>query len=406
MSMDIPDNRRLPLAGIRILDLTSVIMGPYATQMLAEYGADVVKLEPPEGDIMRNMGPHREPQMGPVYLNLNRGKRSVVLDMKQPEAHGIMAQAVRHHDVFVTNMRHKALKKLGLDWETLSQHNPRLIYVFLAGFAEDGPHAGKPAYDDLIQGMAALPDLMQTATGERPGYLPINIADKTVGLFVVQTVLAALLERMSSGEGQYIEVPMYETMAGFMLSDHLGAATFADEAASAAGNPRLLSRYRRPYKTADGWLSTIVYTDKHWKSFLRLMGDEGLWLSDERFRSMASRTHHIDAVYAYVEQQLARKDTATWVRLLAEADIPVAPVAQLGELIETLEQGNLIGRYRDAQGQSYRGINPSVRWQRTPLRAGVKAPRLGEHTEQVLAEWTQISSTAQAPSIKRAQPAR
>ncbi|GAB2484207.1 CoA transferase [Comamonas humi] len=388
--------RRLPLAGIRILDLTSVIMGPYATQMLAEYGADVVKLEPPEGDIMRNMGPHREPQMGPVYLNLNRGKRSVVLDMKQPEAHGIVARAVRHQDVFVTNMRRKALKKLGLDWETLSRHNPRLIYVFLAGFAEDGPHAGKPAYDDLIQGMAALPDLVQTATGERPGYLPINIADKTVGLFVVQTVLAALLERMASGEGQYIEVPMYETMAGFMLSDHLGAATFADEAASQAGNPRLLSRYRRPYQTADGWISTIVYTDKHWESFLLLMGDEQLWLTDERFRSMASRTQHIDAVYAYVEEQLARRDTATWVRLLAEADIPVAPVARLGGLIEELEQGGqgLIGRYHDAQGRAYRGINPSIRWQRTPLRAGAKAPHLGEHTEQVLAEWAAQSALA------------
>jgi crotonobetainyl-CoA:carnitine CoA-transferase CaiB-like acyl-CoA transferase len=386
-------SHKLPLSGTRILDLTSVIMGPYATQMLAEYGADVVKIEPPEGDIMRNMGPHREPQMGPVYLNLNRGKRSVVLDMKQPQSHGTLTQALRHHDVFVTNMRHKALKKLGLDWETLSRHNPRLIYVFLAGFAENGAHAGKPAYDDLIQGMTALPDLVQQASGERPGYLPINIADKTVGLFVVQTVLAALLERMASGLGQYIEVPMYETMASFMLSDHLGAATFADEAACQAGNPRLLSHYRRPYQTTDGWLSTIIYTDKHWESFLRLTGNEQLWHSDARFRSMSSRTRHIDAVYAYAEAELARQDTATWLRLLSAADIPVAPVAQLAELIDTLEQGEqaLIGRYSDATGQAYRGLNPSIRWQRTPLRAGCKAPQLGEHTTEVLAEWAQRS---------------
>ncbi|WP_416401203.1 CaiB/BaiF CoA transferase family protein [Alicycliphilus denitrificans] len=382
-------NSQMPLAGTRILDLTSVIMGPYATQMLAEYGADVVKVEPPEGDIMRNMGPHREPQMGPVYLNLNRGKRSVVLDMKHPESRRIMAQAVRHNDVFITNTRHKALKKLGLDWETLSRHNPRLIYVFLAGFAEDSEHAGKPAYDDLIQGMVALPSLVQQASGGQPEYIPINIADKTVGLFVVQTVLAALLERISSGQGQYIEIPMYETMAGFVLSDHMGAATFADEDSCQAGNPRLLSLYRRPYRTADGWISTIVYTDKHWESFLRLMGDEHLWHTDDRFQSMANRTNNIDAVYAYVEKQLVRKSTATWMRLLSEADIPVAPVAQLGELIDALEQraNSVIGRYQGSKGQRYRGINPSIQWQRTPLRAGAKAPYLGEHTEQVLAEW-------------------
>lgn len=239
-------NAGLPLSGIRILDLTSVIMGPFATQMLAEYGADVVKLEPPEGDIMREMGPHLEPSMGPVYLNLNRGKRSVCLDLKQPESREVIARAAQASDVFVTNMRKKALAKLELDWDTLRRHNPRLVYVFLAGFAEHGPDAGRPAYDDLIQGMVGLPGLVARAADGRPRYLPLNIADKTVGLYVVQTVLAALLQQRRAEQGQYIEVPMYETMASFMLSDHLGAATFAANDAALAGNPRLLSAYRRP----------------------------------------------------------------------------------------------------------------------------------------------------------------
>jgi len=379
----------LPLSGTRILDLTSVIMGPFATQMLAEYGADVIKLEPPEGDIMREMGPHQEPGMGPVYLNLNRGKRSVCLDLKQPASHEVVMRAAQASDVFVTNMRKKALLKLGLDRDTMRRHNPRLIYVFLAGFAEHGPHAGKPAYDDLIQGMIGLPGLSARSAAGRPLYLPLNMADKTVGLYVVQTVLAALLQRSRAEEGQYIEVPMFETMASFMLSDHLGAATFATHDAAEAGNPRLLSAYRRPYRTADGWICTIVYTDRHWESFMRLVGDGALWESDLRFRSMANRTKNIDAVYAYVEGRLATRSTQAWLQLLAEADIPVAACTDLGELIDTLEgtENGVVHRYQDAHGRWYRGLSPTVKWTRTPLAAGAMAPRLGEHTEEVLREW-------------------
>ncbi|KPV00283.1 hypothetical protein APR50_13475 [Variovorax paradoxus] len=387
-------NAGLPLSGIRILDLTSVIMGPFATQMLAEYGADVVKLEPPEGDIMREMGPHLEPSMGPVYLNLNRGKRSVCLDLKQPESREVIARAAQASDVFVTNMRKKALAKLELDWDTLRRHNPRLVYVFLAGFAEHGPDAGRPAYDDLIQGMVGLPGLVARAADGRPRYLPLNIADKTVGLYVVQTVLAALLQQRRAEQGQYIEVPMYETMASFMLSDHLGAATFAANDAALAGNPRLLSAYRRPYRTVDGWICTIVYTDRHWESFMRLVGDGELWDRDARFRSMANRTKHIDAVYAYVESRLATRSTATWLQLLADADIPVAACPELGELIDSLENAErgVVHRYQDAAGRWYRGLSPTVRWTRTPLAAGAMAPRLGEHTDEVLREWMGVAA--------------
>lgn len=378
----------LPLSGVRVLDLTSVIMGPYATQMLAEYGADVIKVEPPEGDIMRGMGPVREAGMGPVFLNLNRGKRSLCLDLKAESSTVVMQRAVAGADVFVTNVRHKALARLGLGWDALRQHNPRLIYLFLSGFSESGPHAGRPAYDDLIQAMVGLPDLVARATGGPPQYLPLNIADKTVGLFAAQTVLAALLQRARSGSGQYIELPMFETMANFVLADHLGAGSF-EPPLGAAGNPRLLSPYRKPYRTQDGWLSTILYTDRHWEAFLDLVGHAHLWHEDARFRSMASRTAHIDAVYAFVEQQIGLRTTADWLESLANIDIPVARVSDIGTLADALREAGsaAVGPCSDHQGQRYVGLAPASRWSVSQPVAGAVAPRLGEHNDELLREF-------------------
>lgn len=379
---------KLPLSGIRVLDLTSVIMGPYATQMLAEYGADVIKLEPPEGDIMRGMGPHREPGMGPVFLNLNRGKRSLCLDLKSPDAPDIIRKAIASSDVFITNMRRKALDKLGLDWNTLRACNSKLVYVFLSGFGESGPDAGRPAYDDLIQGMIALPDLVSRANGCAPQYLPLNLADKTMGLFAAQTVLAALMQqRMHGGGGQYIEIPMLETMASFVLSDHLGASTF-EPPIGPPGNPRLLSPYRRPYRTRDGWLSSIVYTNRHWEAFLQLVGAGDLWESDPRFRSMTSRTQHIDEVYAFVDQHMATRTTEDWIEALNAADIPAARAMGIDELVGEMErpERGVVHRYQDAEGNWYRGLRPTARWSDSQPQAGGIAPRLGEHTGDILNE--------------------
>ncbi|MCY1210945.1 Acetyl-CoA:oxalate CoA-transferase [compost metagenome] len=378
----------LPLKGVRILDLTSVIMGPYATQMLAEYGADVIKLEPPEGDIMRGMGPHREAGMGPVFLNLNRGKRSLCLDLKSPQAPDVIRKAIASSDVFITNMRRKALEKLSLDWDTLHACNSKLIYVFLSGFGEHGPDAGRPAYDDLIQGMVGLPDLVSRASGGTPQYLPLNLADKTMGLFATQTVLAALMQqRTHCGTGQYIEIPMLETMAAFVLSDHLGASTF-EPPAGPPGNPRLLSPYRRPYRTLDGWLSSIVYTDRHWEAFLRLVGAGDLWESDPRFRTMTSRTENIDEVYAFVDRHLATRSTDAWIEALNAADIPAARAMGIDELVREMERPEraVIHRYQDADGNWYRGLGPTARWSASPPMAGRIAPRLGEHSDEILQE--------------------
>ncbi|MDF3834213.1 CoA transferase [Cupriavidus basilensis] len=375
-----------PLAGIRILDLTSVIMGPYATQMLAEYGADVIKVEPPEGDIMRKMGPCGKAGMGPVFLNLNRGKRSLCLDLKSAAGRDAMYRAVASADVFITNVRLKALKKLGLDRDALHQHNPRLIYLFLSGFSEAGRHAGRPAYDDLIQAMVGLPHLSTAAAGGDPRYVPLNIADKTMGLFAAQTVLAALLQRARSGSGQYIELPMYETMAGFVLLDHLAGNTLVPPVGE-PGNPRLVSRYRRPYRTRDGWLSTMIYTDGHWAAFLALVGRPDIWERDRRFGSVAARTECVDIVYAFIEEQMLQRDSADWLEALARADIPVAPIADLKALVDDLRQSpaGVIEEYQGHSGERYLGVSPAVRWAgaSAPLAA---APSLGEHNEEILRE--------------------
>ncbi len=379
--------RRLPLSGIRVLDLSSVIMGPYATQILAEYGADVIKVEPPEGDIMRGMGPLRDPGLGPVFLNLNRGKRSLCLDLKTAEAREALARLLDRCDVFISNIRPRALTRLGLDWDTLSAAHPELIHVSLTGFGAEGPHANKPAYDDLIQAMSGLPALAARASGGRPQYLPMNIADRTVGLFAAQAVLAAVLQRQAHGGGQCIELPMYETLAGFMLGDHLAGRSF-QPAMGEAGNARLLSRYRRPYATADGWISALIYTSAHWRAFLEEVGEGERWNSDPRFHTMTSRTQNIDSLYAFVEEQLALRGTADWLEALTARDIPVAALADLDDLLEDpqLLASGVLRPYEDQQGQRYLGLEPSVRWPQAQPQAGTAAPRLGEHSRDILRE--------------------
>ncbi|TSH90755.1 CoA transferase [Verticiella sediminum] len=361
-------------------------MGPYATQILAEYGANVIKLEPPEGDIMRGMGPMREPAMGPVFLNLNRGKRSLCLDLRTPRGQRVLARAVERADVFVTNMRPKALRKLGLDSESIGRRNPEIIQVRLTGFGENGPYAGKPAYDDLIQGMAAIPALVEAAGSAAPRYVPLNLADRTVGLVAAHNILAAVLQRLRHGGGQDIEIPMFETMAAFVLGDHLAGRSFVPPLGE-AGNPRLLSAYRRPYRTADGWLSAIIYTDAHWQRFLATAGDAERWETDARFHSMTSRSAHIDALYAYVDERFRQRGTDDWLRRLVDCDIPVARLVSLDDLLDDpqLQASGILQTYAAADGPRL-GIQPAARWAHAQPCAGACAPRLGEHSAQILAE--------------------
>ena len=292
------------LNGLRVLDLTSVLMGPFATQLMADMGADVVKIESPAGDTVRGIGPMRHEGMGSIFLHVNRNKRSLVLDLKKPEGLAAFFKLVETADVVVYNIRPQAMQRLGIDYERLKAINPRIIYAGLYGYSEKGPYAGKPAYDDLIQGAAAVPSLMSLASGGEPRYVPLTLADRTVGLMASNAILAAVIARHQTGVGQAVEVPMFETMAQYVLGEHMAGATF-EPPLGETGYPRLLVQERRPYPTSDGHLCVLIYTDRHWEKFLGLIGQGQLFEQDPRFASIGARTRHINELYSMVAQAMA-----------------------------------------------------------------------------------------------------
>ncbi len=283
-----------PLAGVRIIDMTAVILGPYATQILGDLGADVIKVEPPKGDVVRWNGPSRSPGMGPVFLHLNRSKRSVVPDLKQSADRDALLKLLTTADVLMYNIRPKSMAKLGLTYEDVARVNPRIIYCGAYGYGEDGPYAGKPAYDDLIQGAAALPALEAKLGGE-PRYLPTAIADRTVGLTAAYAMLAALFHRERTGRGQSVEIPMFEVMAESTLSTHMYGLTF-EPPLGPAGYHRLLTPERRPYKTKDGYVCALPYNDRQWQRFFEIIDRTDL-KTDPRFTNMSMRTKNIQELY-------------------------------------------------------------------------------------------------------------
>jgi crotonobetainyl-CoA:carnitine CoA-transferase CaiB-like acyl-CoA transferase len=283
-----------PLTGVRVLDLTSVVLGPYATQMLGDLGADIIKIEAPEGDTTRYTGPRRHADMASLFMGINRNKRSIVLDLKQDSARAALLRLVDTADVFVHNIRPQKLDPLGLGWHALLARNPRLIYAGIHGWREDGPYSGRPAYDDIIQGLCGIAGLMDKLTGE-PRYAPTILADKTCGLMAAQAILAALYHREKTGRGQFIEIPMFETMVSFVMVEHLHGRTFVPEE-GALGYARVLAPWRRPYRTADGYVCMLAYTDGQWRRFWGALGRPEM-MQDPRFADMAARSRHIDEVY-------------------------------------------------------------------------------------------------------------
>ena len=276
-----------PLQGVRIIDLTTMLMGPSATQLLGDLGAEVFKIETPEGDPMRNVGPMRNPAMGPLYLNANRNKRSVVLDLQREGDRATLLQLIGTVDVFISNIRSASLKRLGLAWDDIRAIDPRIIYCCAEGFGADGPYSGRAAYDDMIQALSGISGLFKEAEGE-PMLQPLNLCDRISGLCLANAVLAALYERERSGEGQAIELPMFETLAQFVLADHLGGHTFSPPLGP-PGYARLLSRERKPFQTLDGHLCAAIYTDDHWRRFLHFVGEKSLIDSDANFASIDAR---------------------------------------------------------------------------------------------------------------------
>lgn len=377
-----------PLEGLRVLDLTTVLMGPYATQLMADMGADVVKIEPPGGDTVRGIGPMRNPGMGHIFLHVNRNKRSLVLDLKQPDGLAAFYRLAETADVVIYNIRPQAMRRLGIDYERLQALNPRIIYAGLYGYGEAGPYAGKPAYDDLIQGAAAIPSIMSMASGDEPRYVPLTLADRTVGLMASNTILAAVVSRAKTGVGQQIEIPMFETMVQYVLSDHLGGETFLPSEGS-SGYPRLLVKERRPYQTLDGYLCVLIYNDKQWASFLALTGHADWFTQDPRFASIGVRTQHINDLYRMVGQAVATRTTQEWIALLGDADIPCMPLHDIDSLTKDphLEAVGMIRQVMHPTEGAMRQIGVPVRLSGTPVLDEQKpAPQLGQHSEEILHE--------------------
>jgi crotonobetainyl-CoA:carnitine CoA-transferase CaiB-like acyl-CoA transferase len=374
-----------PLAGIKVLDLTTVVLGPLATQILGDLGAEVIKIESSEGDIMRYAGPARHREMGHVFLNLNRNKRSLVLDLKQPDAKPVLLALVRQSDVLMHNMRPQAMARLGFDWERLREVNPRLVYCSAHGYGQDGPFADRPAFDDIIQGGCGLVAL-EAATGGKARFVPTLIGDKTVGLTMVYAVMAALLQRERTGRGQAVEVPMLETMTAFVMAEHMGGLTF-EPPLGAAGYSRMLAPDRRPHRTSDGHICILPYTDRHWKDFFRIAGRPEL-ADDPRLADAQTRSRHVAELYALIADCVRDAPTAFWLDKLKSADIPCGPVNPLAELPadEHLAAVDMFPHVDHPTEGSIRVVRPPVRFSDADCALRRPAPWLGEHSREILRE--------------------
>ena len=377
-----------PLAGVKIIDVTAVLMGPSATQQLADLGADVIKIEPPDGDKTRAIGPMGDRKMGPIFLGVNRNKRSLVLDLKNPEGLEALRRLVKTADVLTYNVRPAAMARLGLTYEALSALNPRLIYVGMFGFSQRGRYAPSPAFDDLIQAAAGVTASMEAASADgSAGFVPLNLMDRSVGLYAFGVIASALYAREKTGVGQRVDVPMFETMVPYVLGDHLYGQKY-QPAQGGFGYPRLMSSARRPFRTKDAQVCCVIYQDHHWRAFLGILGMGHLYDTDPRFKDITARTMHADELNLFVEKHLVEKTTAEWQQLLKDADVPVFPA----HTFETLmEDGHLqdIGFFREEEVPGVGAVRETAvpsEWFGTPAQSYRPPPTLGQHSAEVLAE--------------------
>jgi len=394
-----------PLAGIRVVDLTSAVLGPVATQILGDMGADVIKVEPPEGDPIRPLGPSRHPGMGAYFLNINRNKRSVALDLKRPPARAALLKLVETADVFVHNMRLGAVERLGLDYWAVAHRNPRIVYAAATGFRKDGAYRDRPSFDDVIQGESGLASLNGGVGGE-PRYVPMAVCDKICGYVLASAIGMALFHRERTGEGQEVHVPMLETMVAFNLVDHLWHGVLA-EPEKGLGYPRMLTPHRRPFPTKDGHICILATTDAQSRHLFEAIDCPEL-ADDERFCTLARRTENIGELYEIVIERMRRRTTAEWRERLDAFDVPNGVVTDL--------EGLLADPYLKVTGFFERVEHPSegkmlttaipVAFSGSPGNSfRHPPPRLGEHTSEVLGELdysdTQIEEiTAQSSVIR------
>lgn len=374
-----------PLSGVRVLDLSAVLLGPFATQILGDYGADVIKVESPSGDLMRLNGVSKTRGMSSIFLAINRNKRSLCIDLQKPDGAAALKRLVPSCDVLVHNMRVEAIERLGFGYEAMKAIRPDIVYVAATGFDQDGPDAGKPAFDDIIQAASGLASVASIGR-EAPDYVPSLIADKTAGMAVVNAVLAALFHRERSGAGQYVEVPMLETLAAFVLTEHLGGLTF-DPPAGPPGYARLLQGGRKPWRTKDGYFAMLPYTGKHWRAFFEAAGrpelSETLALDDR-----ADRNKKNAELYATTASITPTRTTAEWMAICVERDIPATPIFSLDEVFRH-PQLNAVELFQKtthpSEGPTI-SVRPATKFADSPASLRRGAPLLGEHSAEVLRE--------------------
>lgn len=372
-----------PLAGIRVLDLTVNVLGPVSTQILGDMGADVIKIEAPEGDYTRFVGPSRSEGMGTFFLNINRNKRSVVLDLKQPESLATLLDLAESADVFVHSMRLGAARRLGIDYEALAARNPRIVYASAGGYRQGSSRAEWPAFDDVIQGVSGIAALNGQATGE-PRYFPTVICDKLCGYVLASSIGMALYARERTGLGQEVHVPMMETMVGFNMLEHLWGGVL-DQPELGLGYSRMLTPHRRPYRTLDGYICLLANTDGQWRRMFGAIDRQDL-LGDPRFTEIAPRSRNIDTLYGILTEAMAKRTTEDWRQRLDAADIPNGPVMTLEQIYNDpyLAETDFFHRVEHPTEGRFVTMAVPTHFSRTPARVRRLPPRLGEHTQEVI----------------------
>ncbi|WP_336951149.1 CoA transferase [Sphingobium aromaticivastans] len=376
-------DRRGPLAGVRVVDLTALVMGPYCTQIMADMGADVIKVESADGDNARVISVGPAPDMGGVFANVNRGKRSVVLDLKSPAGKAALTRLIADADVFIHSMRSKAIARLGLDYQAVQAIRPDIVYTNCYGYSRRGPKADGAAYDDTIQAECGIPAVQAELTGQA-SYAGTILADKVAGLTALYATMMALFHKERTGEGQEVEIGMFETMASFMLVEHANGMIF-DPPLGRAVYPRAVNPERRPYRTSDGYIAVLVYNDRQWRTFFDAV--QPAWRDDPRFATLAGRVAYLDELYAKLAAILAERTTEEWIALLRPAGIPVSRVNAPEDLLTDahLEEIGFFETVDSSYGpMRFPGI--PTWFGKTPGRIVRGAPGLGEHTRSVLRE--------------------
>ena len=375
----------LPLEGVKVLDLTTVIMGPFTTQVLGDFGADIIKIEDPDGDMTRDIGPSKTSKMSSMFLGVNRNKRSLVLNLKKPEAKVALWKLIEGADIIVHNIRPQKIAALGFDPDTVLSKNPKIIYVGLHGYREDGPYGGLPAFDDVIQGQSGIAGAFETRDG-KASLVPTVMADKSVGLMASTGLLAAYIQRLKTGKGSYLEVSMFEGMVGYTLIEHHYGATFVPPL-DQIGYPRALSPNRKPYQSADGYICILPYTNQQWINFFKIIKRPEL-LKDKRYSSVKERSKDINFLYEIVGQSVINKTNKEWAELLKKYEIPHGLVNRLEDLKDDphLKELNFFRPYNHPTEGALEVPDSAFRFNRESLPVRRHQPKLGEHSNDILKE--------------------